>query len=278
MRYRFQVERRNRSEARGLIMAMARQGNHYHGDLNTTERLERFLAQRGSALKDLIEGCRDKEDNVPFLENLIPVGGWTASAPSGGYVSWTDSEGNEVARFEGEPGTFAMATGGAFFEKSTRDFERALKGMSYVEFLSSLANGVAGIEAYVFEKTYQHNLRSPGNELVDNKKNKVSFDDKIDKWIPRIVGMKLNKGGKEWAHFQRLKQVRDTQHAHSKNPSLSITYREMCKLMNLFRSGIAGLLLELHVLFGDKVPSKIIKYAFHPDIKLVAVAEEGERV
>lgn len=231
MRHRFHVEKRNRKQARDLIMAMARHGNHYCGDLSTQHRLDTFLGQYECSFNDLIEECRDKEDSVPYLENRLPVGGWVASAGGGVVVSWTDSEGNEVTRFEDEPGTFSMATGGAFFEKTADDFERALGKMSYVEFLSCLANGVASIEAYIFEKTYQYNPRNPGNELIDSKKTKVSFDNKVDKWVPLIAGSKLNKGGKEWAHYQRLKQVRDTQHAHSKNPSLSITYRELCKLM-----------------------------------------------
>lgn len=189
-------------------------------------------------------------------------------------MSYTDSQGNEVMRGEGEAGTFAQATGGAFFEKAAEDFDRAISGMDYVEFLSSLANGVASVEAYVFEKTNQYNLRNPGNELVDSKQSKVPFDDKIDKWVPLISGQKLNKGGKEWAAFQRLKRERDTQHAHSKNPAISITYRELCKQMNLFRDGIAGLLLHMHDLFGDPVPSKIIKYALHPGIKLEHVPDE----
>jgi hypothetical protein len=83
-------------------------------------------------------------------------------------------------------------------------------------------------------------------------------------------------GGQCWPHFLRLKQVRDTEHTHTKSPALQITYYELCKLLNLFRTGIAALLLDLYVVFGDTVPSKIIKYAFHPDIKLVIAEEAAE--
>ena len=72
-----------------------------------------------------------------------------------------------------------------------------------------------------------------------------------------------------------MKKIRDTEHAHTKSPALQITYRELCKRLNIFRSGIAGLLLDLHILFGDRVPSKITKYAYHPDIKLVTALEES---
>lgn len=277
MTYRFHVEMRSRKEAKSLILAMARHSNHHIGDLNSAPQLERYLAQYGWTIAELVEECRDKDSNVPLLENLIPSGGWTVSA-GGGTVTYTDSEGNEVVRFEGEDaGTFATATDAAFFEKAVDDVERAISSMSYVEFLSGVANGVAGIEAYVFQKVYQHNRRNPGNELEDSKQKKVSFEDKIDKWIPTMTGgAKLNKGGKTWAHFVRLKQIRDTQHAHTKSPALNITFRELCKQLNLFRTGIAGLLLDLHALFNDTVPSIVVKYAFHPEIKLVAVAEEAQ--
>jgi hypothetical protein len=147
--------------------------------------------------------------------------------------------------------------------------------MSYVEFLSGVANGLASIEAYISQKAYQYNVHNPGKELVDDKSSKVPFEDKIKVWVPTMAGKKLNLGGKNWAHFQRLKKARDTEHTHSKSPALHITYRELCKLLNLFRGGIAGLLLELYVVFGDTVPSKVIRYAFHPEIKLVTVAEEA---
>ncbi len=260
-----------------MILVMAQHSNHYRGDLSTTQQLESYLAQYGWTLKDLVEECRDKEDSLPFLENLIPSGSTVYAGV--GTVTYTDSEGNEVARFEGEEesGTLAMATDWAFLEKAADDVERALDKMSYVEFLSSVANGVASVEAYIFQKAYQYNIRNPGNELEDTKQKKVSFEDKIDKWIPIMTGgTKLNKGGKNWAHFLRLKQVRDTQHAHTKTPALNITFRELCTQLNLFRTGIAGLLLDLHRLFGDTVPSIMVKYAFHPEIKLVTVAEEAQ--
>ena len=74
MAHRFHIERRKRKEARDMILAMAQHSNHYHGDLSTTQQLESYLAQYGWTLKDLVEECRDKEDSVPFLENLIPSG------------------------------------------------------------------------------------------------------------------------------------------------------------------------------------------------------------
>ena len=278
MEHRFQVERRTRKEARDMIMAIARHGNHYWdrewGVFTTTRHVERFLAAYDLTLAGLIETLRDKDASGNPFENRLGSG-WTVSGGGGGaIVGYTDSEGNEVVRME-EPGSFSTATSTALFEKAVDDFERSISKMSYVESLSCIASGTASIEAYVFQKTYQRNIRNPGKELVDDKNNKVSFEDKIKVWVPMMAGKKLNLGDKNWAHFQRLKRVRDTEHTHTKSPALNITYRELCKLLNLFRGGIAGMLLDLHVLFGDKTPSKVIKYAYHPDIKLVTFAEEA---
>jgi len=111
---------------------------------------------------------------------------------------------------------------------------------------------------------------------VDDKANKVPFEDKVKVWVPTMAGKKLDLGNKNWAHFQRLKKARDTEHKHTKSPALNISYRELEKLLNLFRTGIAGLLLNLRAIFRDKTPSKVIKYAYHSGIKLVTVLEETE--
>lgn len=273
MEYRLQVEKRTRKEARDMILTMARHGNHYWGrewgGFTTTQHVHSFLAQNNITLAELTETCREKGAWGNPFENLLGTG-WTFSAGDAGIASYVDSEGNEVVRME-ESGTLVTATDAALFEKAVDDVERSLQSMSYTEFLSGIVNGLASIEAYISRKAYQHNVRNPGKELVDDKNHKVSFEDKIKAWVPTMAGAKLNLGGKNWAHFQRLKRVRDTEHTHSKVPALNISHRELCKLLNLFGTGIAGMLLDLHVLFNDTVPSKVITYAYHPKITLVSV-------
>lgn len=276
MEYRFRVEKRTRKEARDMIMAMARYGNHYWerdwGAFRTSQDVERFLAHYGTSLPNLIETCRVKDAGGNPFENRLGSG-WTFVAGDSGVGTYTDSEGNEVVRME-ESGTMVTATDAALFEKSAEDFERALGSMSYTEYLSCLANGQASIEACISAKAYRHNVKNPGKQLVDNKDHKVPFETKIREWVPAMTGAKLNLGSKNWAHFQRLKKARDTEHTHSKSPALNISYRELCKLMNLFGTGIAGMLLDLHIIFGDTVPSAVVKYAHHPKIVLEVVEED----
>lgn len=279
MEHRFQVERRTRKDAKDMIMTLALYGNHYHesdwGYLSTTQRVEEFFAAGDYTLAKVIEKCRDKDSTVPLLENLMPISGWTFGGGPGVVMSYTDSQGNEVARLEGESGFMVAATDAALFEKAVDDFERALAQMSYTEYLSALANGLASIEAYIAQKAYQHNVRHPGDVLLDDKNHKVAFEDKIKVWVPKMAGAKLDLGGEHWSHFRRLKGVRDTEHTHTKSPALHISYRELCELLNLFRTGIAGMLLNLHALFGDTVPAVVVKYAFYPDIKLVTEEEKA---
>jgi hypothetical protein len=99
----------------------------------------------------------------------------------------------------------------------------------------------------------------------------VSRDDKIDEWIPIMTGgKKLNKGNQRWEHYKKLRTVRDQQQAHLKAPALGSDYRKLAKSLNIFRTGIAGMLLELHILFGDRnVPATIIRHAYLPDVEYV---------
>ena len=280
MPHRYEVQKRTRKATKDMILTMARHGDHYwyqrwRQSFDTERDVELALKQVGTTLAEVVDTCRDKNARRNPFDNLLSSTTWSVTLGPGDVVGYTDSEGNEVVVFEGESGTFAEATSIALFGKAVEDFERSIGEMSYVEFLSCLANGIASVEAYILGKVGQHNRRNPGAELVDDKDNKVPFERKIKAWVPTMAGKRLDLSGQNWRHFRRLKEARDTEHTHSKNPTLQTTYPNLCKQLNLFRSGIASFLLDLHVVFGDRVPSKISKYAYHPDIKLVTELEEA---
>jgi hypothetical protein len=53
-----------------------------------------------------------------------------------------------------------------------------------------------------------------------------------------------------------------------KVPVLGANYRQLGELLNLFRSGVAGMLLDLHILFNDRAtPAIILRYAHLPDVE-----------
>lgn len=88
-----------------------------------------------------------------------------------------------------------------------------------------------------------------------------------------LGGKKLKKDCQNWRHSRTLRDARHEWAIHTKKRSLAISYKKLRELLNLFRSGIAGLLVDLHLLFGEHIPSIIVKYAYLGDIELVK--EEG---
>ncbi len=256
-----------------MVMAMAKYGNHfikgrYGHSFRTDADVKRYFGERGWDYRDVIETCRDKDEHVPFLENLIGSG-WTVDS-TGGRVSYVDKAGEEtiIGENEGE-GHFSYPSYMGLFEQAVEDYKRCLESGRYGDFLSCVSNGVASVEAYLNQEVRVHNRRNPGKELVDNKHNKVSFDDKIDRWIPIMTGgKKLDKGNQRWEHFKRLRAIRDGNQAHVKTAVLGANYRQLGELLNLFRSGIAGILLDLHILFDDRAtPAVVIRYAYLPEVE-----------
>lgn len=72
-----------------------------------------------------------------------------------------------------------------------------------------------------------------------------------------------------WNHHKQLRGIRDDFQAHPKMHLYGISYPEICRRINLFRTGIAGLLFDLHLVFNDLVPSPITHGYFLPDIHYV---------
>ena len=119
-----------------------------------------------------------------------------------------------------------------------------------------------------------YNAVHPDDQLVDSRRHKVSFDTKIDEWIPKMSGgRKLDRGGRRWADFRALREFRDQAAIHLKGGGVGIEYAELCRLLNMFRSGIAGLLVDLHLHFSERIPCIIVRYAYLGEIELVSEQE-----
>jgi hypothetical protein len=279
---KFQIKpRRSRRGTHDMIMTMAKYGNHYikgrYGHPFKTEAdVKRYFDEGGWDYRDVVEECRDKDENVPFLENLIGSGYEVNS--DGGRVSYVDKAGEETGIGEGDGwGHFNYPSYMGLFEQAIEDFNRCLDSARYGDFLSCVSNGVASIEAYLNQEVRVHNKRNPRKEFIDDKHNKVSFVDRVDQWIPIMTGgKKLNKGNQRWEHFKRLRAIRDGNQAHVKVPVLGANHRQLGELLNHFRSGIAGMLLELHILFDDRAtPAAVIRYAYLPDVEYLVGEAQG---
>jgi len=258
-----------------MILIMAKCGNHgYRQRFISDADVKRFFQSKGNYWDDLVQKCRNPKEILPFLENLI---GSTWKVSSGGKAAVvTDAATNkekEITSVNG-PGELTMSTYLQLFENAVDNLNRCIDRASFGDFQSCVTNGIASIDAYIAHRVFLYNSAHPAEPLIDSKESKVSQDTKLDEWIPKMSGGKrLDKSRLNWSHFKRLRAVRDDLAIHVKKPAFSISNRELSELLNVFRSGIAGLLLDLHLIFGERVPCNIIRNAYLPDIILVEIED-----
>jgi hypothetical protein len=262
-------DRISRAQARRLIQIMAKHGNHYYeGQFSTDEEIKRFLAASGVDYEDMIEKCRIFTNSVLRFENLITS---TAFSVGGGSLTLINNATRQtVAATEG-PGMIAYSSYWALFEESFSQLRATLTGVSpMTSFLNCTTTGIAAVEAYIQHRAIIYNETNPQTPLIDSKNSKISFDDKINLWIPTMtVGAKLDKSDKLWTSFKVLQGYRDNSAIHVKSPVLSMSYTELANGLNHFRYGIAGLLVRLHILFAERIPARIIRCSFLPDIRYI---------
>jgi hypothetical protein len=271
------ANRRTRRGTHDMIMAMAKYGNHYIKSddythpFKTDADVKRYFEEDGYDYRDVVDDCRDKDAHVPAMENVLGSG-YTIDS-SGGRVSYVDKSGEETIIGEDEgPGQFSYPSYAGLFEKAVKDFNRCLDSADYDHFLSCVSFGVSSVEAYFNQEVKVYNKRNPRKRhLIENKRNKVSFDDQIDKWIPTMTGgKKLDKGDQRWQHFKRLRASRDSNQAHVKVSVIGANHRRLGEVLNCFSTGIAGMLLALHILFEDRTtPATIIRHAYLPPGQMV---------
>ena len=273
MRYSFRVRDRTRRAAHDMIVAMAKHGNHDYRFASDAD-VQRFFARQGHEFAALVERCRKADSRVPMVENLVPSNFVVDTKGKGSRVSIIDPQtGEELSRVEG-PGRLIWPDYGGAFEEAVRNFKRCLQTASIGPFQSCTSSGVASIEAYIAHRARMYNAVHPDDQLVDSKGHKVAFDTKIDDWIPRMSGgRKLDRGGRRWADFRILRAFRDRAAIHLKGGGVGIEYADLCALLNRFRHGIAGLLVDLHLHFSERIPCIIVRYAFLGDIELVGEEE-----
>lgn len=271
MKYKFSFEeKRTRRATHDMMLMMTKYGNHgYRQRFVSDADVKRFFASQGINWDDLVQVCRKPNELVPIVENLV---GSTWVVPGGRAAivtgATTDKE-KEIASVEG-PGTLTTSTYLQLFENAENNLRRCIESVSFGDFQSCVSNGIASIETYITHRAWIYNSQQASDVLVDNKENKVPFDTKIDEWIPKMSGGKrLDKSALNWNNFKRLLAVRDNLAIHVKTPAFGINDEALCELLNVFRSGIAGLLIDLHLLFTERIPCGIIRYAYLPDIRLI---------
>lgn len=257
----------SRREAHELIQLMAKEGNH-NSTFTTDASVKKFFKLNGYDYDNLVQAVRKYPEPIPLVENLIPSTGF---ASPGLKVSRVDTFGNEDLHLEG-PGAITMFGYQAQFENAIENIETAIKQSSPQHFLSACINGIASIEGYINFKEEEWNKKHAENLLLDSRQSPIRFDDKIDKWLPIMTsGKKLDKSVKNWNDFKRLKAIRDNIAIHPKSSGYAFSLKELSELINCFKTGIAGILVQLHQLFAERIPSRIIRYMYAPEVEVVEV-------
>lgn len=257
----------SRRAAHEMILLFAKHGNHDHNrDFRSDADVKRAFTRNGVDYDTLVMECRDFQKTVPFFENLV---GSTASSV-GGSLARVDNETGATDMDTQGPGTIVLYAYWAKFEAAMDALDRAVAKNSYTDFQSAIVEGIASIEAYIQYKAESWNKHHPQQPLLDSSENKVRFDDKVTQWIPIMTaGKRLDRSTVEWNHFVMLREIRDDVAIHPKSASYSTSYAKLAEKINLFRTGITRLLMNLHLLFGDVIPARIIRAAYAPDVEFV---------
>lgn len=271
LRLRPKISRRASHE---MILMLAKYGNH--GDksvFRTDADVKRYLERRGIDFQRLVEQCRSFGENVPYFENLV---GSTWIVSTGAKAAVVDRPGGEEKCFVEGPGTIALSTYWAHAETCYKSRTLAVEGSSFSELQTAITNGMASIEAYINHRAEIWNTSNTQDKIVDSFANKVSFSDKIEVWVPKMTGgPNLDKSVRNWMDFQELRKIRDDVSIHPKASGMGTSFADLSKNINLLRTGIGGLLIQLHMLFREGIPAVIIRLFFSPEAEVIEITNEN---
>jgi hypothetical protein len=205
----------------------------------------RRLSHGRGGLNEFVEYCRENfERPIPYFENVLGS-------------TWV----------VGDQEIFT-STYKARFEAALEHLERAIDELSYNEALSAVTMGIASVEALLSDQAEKGNAGHPSSALNDSRENKVSFDDRIDQWIPLMTGgQRLNKDG-FWGDFKILRGIRDDTSIHPKERSYTRSIRDIADIANRFRTGIALFLIGLHNLFDLDLPANVVRAYYAVDVEV----------
>ena len=140
---------------------------------------------------------------------------------------------------------------------------------SLEELLSAITKGIASIDSFLVEVATDWNYNHPAMPPFDLADHRLNTEGRIDEWIPTITGSRLEKSGRNWQDYVTLRRRRNAWDQHDKDPCRTISLEELAEIGNLFGTGVAGVLFDLHALTQRRVPSKIVKFKYFPGFFVV---------
>jgi len=249
--------------AYNMVLAMALYGNHYndiHGNIRGVANVKDHYAQNGHDFKRIVSACRDFfTQKVPIYENLIGAQ-WTAEGVTVSRPSHITGEYEPVIS---GAGVYNESDYWANFEISKEDFDSAITSGRWERFLAAVNAGIAAVEAFL---NHQYMVRF--RVADDDPILRENLDTKMKTWPTKLTGRAFDLSGRPWLSFSKLKKLRDDGFQHRKSTSTGVPRKEHLLLLNEYKHAVPKLLFDLHVHFGVRCPSAIIRYAFFPEIEM----------
>jgi hypothetical protein len=262
-------------QARSKIIDFGLFGDHsVNPRPKTGQEVAKFFLARGANPDRIAEECRDYARPVPYFENLVG-GRWMIEAEGQSSVTFINKESNEEMVFKGDAGEFVGSSYVGLFKLACEARDRAVLGCSQMEMIASYDHGVASIEGFINGRAHIWNIQHPKERLEDSKARKISFDDKLSVWVPQMLGRRLDISNNRWEVFWRIRRLRNDEAAHPKAMQYGTTLRGLAKRIDRFRSGIAGVLFQLHIEFVVPIPALLINAVHMPEVQIVEVAQAG---
>jgi hypothetical protein len=224
-------------------------------------------------VRRIVERACAWSEPVQSFQNLVSLDTLQVGGTARGSISVADPRTGGQVTFTG-PGLLVVSDYRATFRYAVDQLEDAIANMDHKALGHALTTGFTSIETYIRYRSYLWNLTHTSDQLVDDEKTKVPFDNMVDDWIPKMTGRKLDKSGKTWQDFVAIKDKRHHGVIHIKEMAYQVTYPEFASLANKFTTGIAALLFEMHKLFGEMTPSSIVKASYAPPV--VWAPESGD--
>ena len=227
-------------------------------------KIKEIIYSRNCDYRKIKERCRyPYQEPIPFMHNLMTAGGlWHVS---GGSLSITNALTGVSEEILSEDGVASLNNCATYYETAHNSLIKISEEQKYDEINNLVIYGVASIEAFVNYLAVDYNKLNPPNSLKDSKQVKISFEEKIDQWIPIIIpGRRFDKGTKVWTDFEYIQSIRDNC-IHPKTTTNAQSITEIVRILNCFKNGISGFLIELHKMKNNiHIPTTIIRDFYTP--------------
>jgi hypothetical protein len=252
-----------------MIFGFVRASDHTYprDSFRSPEDVVKFFESRGYVFKELVEHCRDPRNNVPVFENLLTQT-WSVGEGEVGITS-IGVEGRARPLAVPESSQFTLRNYARIFEAAAKSREKAIDEKSFDELETAITKGVTSVDAFLNHCAARFN-RSKGSEILKDSR-KMSVSRKIDEWIPKICsGRAFDRTASEyWKCFESLRDARNEEAIHPKETGKMFRLEDLVAYANMFRFGIAGLLIDLHLLVPVPVPAAIIRCQYAPDVVII---------